>query len=122
MPKRILHIGRKESETSAGLFAQVSICLKEEGLAARGKLFEGNPSIYGFESKGDGGFFVEYHPDKKTFSDSANTDPTLTDVTIIPNGATESLVHRTFEQLTQKLSEDEGRNFYERGVSGNHLD
>jgi hypothetical protein len=122
MTRRILHLRKKTTEDMPTFQDRLEKQLSEIGLEDLGRFGRWTsggsrfPSTHGFESIGEGGFVVEYEENKKTYTEHSNRDTTETDATIIPIGATGSLVERTFKSLYGQQCPGSGDLCYEKRV------
>ncbi len=112
---RVLHIKKPEVFEMSEVKEQLEDLLTRElGLEKMGRIDtwqvgEGNfPSIYAFQSAGEGGFIVEYRPATRVNIRHLGKDSEIVDVSIDPIGTTGSLLHRVYSRLKDEFTTDGG--------------
>ena len=101
---RVLHIKKSEFFEMSELKDKLeNLLTRELGLEKLGRIDtwqvgDGNfPSIYAFQSAGEGGFIVEYRPATRINLDISQRNQELVDVSINPIGTTGSMTHMVYK-------------------------
>ncbi len=112
---RVLHIKKPENVEMQELKDKLEDLLQNDlGLEKLGRIGtwnigDGNfPSIYGYQSAGEGGFIVEYRPATRVNIRHLGKDSEIVDVSIDPIGTTGSLLHKVYTAIENEFTTDGG--------------